>query len=93
MTLAAAIATEQVAKGVSRGDPALPLMHGPTFMANPLACSVALESIGLLLRDEGGTPWWKSRVGEINLGLTQQLEPARGLPGVADVRVQGGEID
>ena len=84
MTLAATIATEEVAKGVSKGDPALPLMHGPTFMANPLACSVALESIGLLMREEGGEPWWKTRVGKINAALTRQLEPAQKFQGVGE---------
>lgn len=84
MTLAATIATEEVAKGVSKGDPALPLMHGPTFMANPLACSVALESIGLLMREEGGEPWWKTRVGKINAALTRQLEPAQNFQGVGE---------
>ncbi|MEA2141181.1 MAG: adenosylmethionine---8-amino-7-oxononanoate aminotransferase, partial [Solirubrobacteraceae bacterium] len=87
MTLAATLCTRAVADAVSAGEGG-GLAHGPTFMANPLACSVALASLDLLLDDaEGGG--WRSRVGAIERGLRDGLEPARELPGVVDVRVLG----
>ncbi|HEV3284460.1 MAG TPA: adenosylmethionine--8-amino-7-oxononanoate transaminase [Solirubrobacteraceae bacterium] len=84
MTLAAMLCTAPVAEAVSRGEGG-GLMHGPTFMANPLACAVALASLELLA--DGS---WRSRVAEIERGLRAGLEPARALPGVVDVRVLGG---
>jgi adenosylmethionine---8-amino-7-oxononanoate aminotransferase len=105
MTLAATLCTRAVADAVSRGEGG-GLMHGPTFMANPLACAVALASIDLLedrrdadggaggvARDGagggGGGGSWRTRVPAIERGLREGLEPARELPGVADVRVLG----
>ena len=84
MTLAATLCTPAVAETVSGGEGG-GLMHGPTFMANPLACAVALTSLQLLA-DGGG---WRGRVATIEQGLRAGLEPARELPGVIDVRVLG----
>jgi adenosylmethionine---8-amino-7-oxononanoate aminotransferase len=83
MTLAATLCTRAVSDAVSGGE-AGGLMHGPTFMANPLACAVALASLELL---RAGS--WRSRVAAIERALRAGLEPARELAGVADVRVLG----
>src|SRR6202035_1370255 len=83
MTLAATLCTPALALAVSQGEGG-GLMHGPTFMANPLACAVALASLQLL--DDGA---WRDRVAAIERGLREGLEPARELPGVRDVRVLG----
>jgi adenosylmethionine-8-amino-7-oxononanoate aminotransferase len=83
MTLAATLCTAAVADAVSSGEGG-GLMHGPTFMANPLACAAALASLDVLERED-----WRGRVQTIEAGLLDGLEPARALPGVADVRVLG----
>ena len=83
MTLAATLCTDEVAATVSAGDGG-GLMHGPTFMANPLACAVALASLELLA--DGS---WAGRVAAIEQGLRDGLAPARELDGVRDVRVLG----
>jgi adenosylmethionine---8-amino-7-oxononanoate aminotransferase len=81
--LAATLCTADVAHTISAGE-AGALMHGPTFMANPLACAVSVASVQLLLSQD-----WRSAVTAISAGLSAGLEPARVLPGVADVRVCG----
>jgi adenosylmethionine-8-amino-7-oxononanoate aminotransferase len=83
MTLAATLCTPAVAEAVSSGEGG-GLMHGPTFMGNPLACAVALASLDLLAEGR-----WPEQVRSIEEGLRAGLEPARDLPGVQDLRVLG----
>ena len=83
LTLAAVLTNGRVAAGISASESGV-LMHGPTFMGNPLACAVALASIDLLLAGS-----WKGEVDRINTRLAAGLAPLRDLPGVADVRTIG----
>ncbi len=82
MTLAAVLATEKVVEGVEAGGHVL--MHGPTFMANPLACSVAAASIELLVRSP-----WQARVKKLEAAFSEGLAELAKLSGVADVRARG----
>lgn len=83
MTLAAVLASADVGHVISRGEPGV-FMHGPTFMGNPLACSVAVRSIELLLESD-----WQATIRRIETGLENGLGPCRKLVGVKDVRVLG----
>lgn len=84
MTFSAVAATERVADMISSGDAGV-MMHGPTFMANPLACAVALRSTQLLLQQD-----WQGRVLHIEDLMKELLSPASEMKGVRDVRVLGG---
>lgn len=83
MTLAATLATKQVSDGISNKGKNV-FMHGPTFMGNPLACSVAVASIDLILSYD-----LKKMIGTIESLLKKGLEPCREMSHVADVRVLG----
>ena len=83
MTMSAVLTTRNVADTISRGEAGV-LMHGPTFMANPLACAVAVESLKMLREQD-----MQSRLAEIESAMKTGLEPARALPNVTDVRVLG----
>lgn len=91
LSLAATLCTPEIAAGISGGE--LPVLaHGPTFMANPLACAIANASLDLLLGERGAPQYedgWQARVARIEAGLAAGLAPAAELPGVADVRVLG----
>ncbi|MEE9302168.1 MAG: adenosylmethionine--8-amino-7-oxononanoate transaminase [Thiotrichaceae bacterium] len=83
MTLAATLTSKKVANGISADGKGV-LMHGPTFMANPLACSVANASIELLLHSP-----WVENIENIENQLIKELSACKALEVVADVRVKG----
>ena len=83
MTMAATACTAEVATTIGRGEAGV-MMHGPTFMGNPLACAVACASIDLLLASP-----WEARVARIASRLAVLLRPAAQSPRVKEVRVLG----
>jgi adenosylmethionine-8-amino-7-oxononanoate aminotransferase len=83
LTLAATLCTKDVAHTISDGSPGV-FMHGPTFMANPLACATALASTKLLLQGN-----WQERVFHIEKTLKEKLLPLQQADSVAEVRVLG----
>lgn len=84
MTLAATLCSGQVANGICQGQAGV-FMHGPTFMANPLACRAALTSCELLLSSP-----WQARIQTMATLMTRELTKAKAFDQVADVRVLGG---
>ena len=84
LPLAATIANRKVFDAFWSDDPAMALMHGPTFMANPLACAAANASLDLFEREPR-----LDQVASIAATLRDGLQPCRTLPGVRDVRVKG----
>jgi adenosylmethionine-8-amino-7-oxononanoate aminotransferase len=83
MSFAATLTNLKVCEGISNGTPGN-FMHGPTFMGNPLACSVGIASVSLLLESN-----WELNVERIENILKQQLYRAAGFENVNNVRVLG----
>jgi adenosylmethionine-8-amino-7-oxononanoate aminotransferase len=84
LPLAATVATRRVFEAFWSDDPARALMHGPTYMANALACAAANASLDLFEREPR-----LDQVARISEALVQGLAPCRGMAGVKDVRVLG----
>ena len=83
LTLAATLASRKVADAISAGSPSA-FMHGPTYMANPLACAAACASLELFAQSD-----YAAKVARIERQFRDGLEPVRGKPNVRDVRVLG----
>ncbi len=84
MTLSLTSTSKQIADTICSGD-AKCFMHGPTFMANPLACAVAKESLSILINSN-----WQERIKGMESQMKEELRPAEKFKGVKDVRVLGG---
>jgi adenosylmethionine-8-amino-7-oxononanoate aminotransferase len=84
MSLAATLTTPEISQAISRNAPKA-FMHGPTFMANPLACATANASIDLLLESP-----WQERIARMSETFSEHLQPCQSWDGVADVRIKGG---
>jgi adenosylmethionine-8-amino-7-oxononanoate aminotransferase len=85
LPLAATVASRKVFDAFWSDNPSHALMHGPTYMANPLACAAANASLDLF--EDGAR---LANAARIEAWLGERLEPCRDLPGVIDVRVRGG---
>ena len=85
ITLAATLARRHVYEAFLSDDPHKALMHGPTYMANPLACAAANASLDLFEREPR-----LAQVRALEIALRKGLEPCRALPRVVDVRAMGG---
>jgi adenosylmethionine-8-amino-7-oxononanoate aminotransferase len=83
LSLAATLATARIGDTIDGGDPGL-FMHGPTFMGNPLACAIALESIELLLESD-----WQERIARLERSLREGLAPCTSLQQVSETRCLG----
>ena len=83
LSMAATLCTNKIAEGICQSE-AGAFMHGPTFMANPLATAISYASVKLLLAQD-----WQQTVANLEAQLSKGLAPARDLPAVADVRVLG----
>ncbi len=83
LTMSAVCATAEIADSISRGEAGV-LMHGPTFMGNPLSCAIACESLRLLRSQD-----MAAIVGNIEKIMREELAPASEFPNVTDVRVLG----
>ncbi|MDH5601612.1 MAG: adenosylmethionine--8-amino-7-oxononanoate transaminase [Gammaproteobacteria bacterium] len=83
MTLAATLTTQEISDTIDQGEPGV-FMHGPTFMANPLACTAACSSIDLLLSSD-----WENSIKQIEMQLSNGLEQCKEFQHVNDVRILG----
>ena len=83
ITLAATLATNKISETISNGVPGI-LAHGPTYMANPLACRAAIANIDVLL-----TSPWQDNIKRIETHFNEMLLPLKAIDGVEDVRILG----
>lgn len=84
MTFSAIATTKEIADRISSSQSGV-MMHGPTFMGNPLACATALASTRLLLASD-----WQKRIKEIEAIMEAELREAEKWGSVENVRVLGG---